>query len=464
MPKHDGGLRRIHHLSYPRGQSVNDHIPDGAGELRYTRFQEVLQMVIQAGRGAVILKRDVKDAFRNVPVAPQHQWLLGFSWKGKFYKETCLSFGLCTAPFIFNLFGEGLHWLLVSFLSWILCRYLDDFIAIFSAKDATPSRLRSEANAYIWLTDLLGIPRNDSKDGEGTVLVVFGIEVDTNTFTAKLPREKLEKARTATARILKEKSVSFLKMQSLVGFLSFCSQAVRLGRVFMMRLWDFVNLFPRSASRTDRKRIPAWVRQDLQWWNELLPQYNGVLFFDTINRKIVSLYTDACLYGLGGCFFEGSIFWEQADIKQTQAFRALVKGKTLPANRKLAKNPDDPSINVHEVEAILLAFQLWAPSWKRQRIKVHTDSTTAFAGLQDYTLRGPPNAPLREIFLLAAKWDIVIEPHWIEGKRNGLADALSRFDDDRLTLLSPSWQNPYNTMTLPPPSYPPHPAQQSSKD
>lgn len=115
VPKHDGGWRRIHHLSHPRGESVNDYIPDGAGEMRYTRFQEVLQLVINAGRHCLILKRDVKDAFRNVPVAPQHQWLLGFKWGEKFYKETCLSFGLATAPFIFNLFAEALHWI----IDWI---------------------------------------------------------------------------------------------------------------------------------------------------------------------------------------------------------------------------------------------------------------------------------------------------------------------------------------------------------
>ena len=72
VPKHDGGWRKIHHLFHPIGRSVNDHILDGVGEMKYTRFQDVLQMVIRAGRNYIILKRDVKDAFRNVPVA-SHQ-------------------------------------------------------------------------------------------------------------------------------------------------------------------------------------------------------------------------------------------------------------------------------------------------------------------------------------------------------------------------------------------------------
>lgn len=209
-------------------------------------------------------------------MAPQHQWLLGFRWGGKFYKETCLSFGLATAPFIFNLFAEALHWIIASFLRWVICHYLDDLVAIFEA-GITQKKMLAKKEAYVQLTDLLGVPWNDSKDAQGTTVVVFGIEIDISCFTARLPKEKLEKATRATAKVLDQKSVSFINMQSLVGFLSFCSQAVRLGRVFMGRLWDFINHFPRAGPRTTLRRIPAWVREDLEWWNKLLPAYNGVL-------------------------------------------------------------------------------------------------------------------------------------------------------------------------------------------
>ncbi len=64
---------------------------------------------------------------------------------------------------IFNHFAEALHWIIASFLRWPLCHYLDNFVAIFRS-DTSPERLVAEANAYIWLTYLLGLPRNDSKD------------------------------------------------------------------------------------------------------------------------------------------------------------------------------------------------------------------------------------------------------------------------------------------------------------
>jgi hypothetical protein len=49
-----------------------------------------------------MLKRDMKDAFRMIPIAPQYHWLMGFFWDGRFYVEQVLSFGLRTAPIVFN--------------------------------------------------------------------------------------------------------------------------------------------------------------------------------------------------------------------------------------------------------------------------------------------------------------------------------------------------------------------------
>ena len=82
VPKHNGGFRRIHHLSHPSKHSVNDFIKKEYGILSYVTLAEITQMVVQAGRGCLIMKRDVKEAFRIVPVASHQQWLLSFSWNG----------------------------------------------------------------------------------------------------------------------------------------------------------------------------------------------------------------------------------------------------------------------------------------------------------------------------------------------------------------------------------------------
>ncbi len=183
----------------------------------------------------------------------------------------------------------------------LLLRQLCGFIQIRNLA----REIAAEANAYIWLTDVLGLPRNDSKDCQGTMATVFGIEVDTPSFTARLPRDKLKKAILALSKVLSQKTVSYIDIQSRVGFFSFCSQAVRLRRVFMRRLSDFINHYPRDGTRSTLRRIPVWVREDLEWWNKLLLTYNRVLFSNARNRVTQTIYTDACLYGLGRFYFEG---------------------------------------------------------------------------------------------------------------------------------------------------------------
>ena len=90
-------------------------------------------MVAAAGQGAILIKRDLADAFRHIPVAPDDHWLLGFCWNGTYWIDSFLPFGLRTSPFIFDLFANGLHFLLEADPSinrlFSIVHYLDDFFA-----------------------------------------------------------------------------------------------------------------------------------------------------------------------------------------------------------------------------------------------------------------------------------------------------------------------------------------------
>lgn len=113
----------------------------------------------------------------------------------------------------------------------------------------------------------------------------------------------------------------------------------------------------------------------------------------------------------------------------------------------ISPDPEDPiSIIVFEVQAILQAFQLFASRWRHCKIIIYTDSTTAFSGLKSNRFRGPPNVPLCQIMLLAAEYDVFMESRWLESKANGLADALSRFNEKAIADLCPHWQNPLASM------------------
>ena len=116
MPKKaDGvqtGWRRIFDLSSPTGSSVNDFISSEYGFLQYETFDEAVKAIAILGPGSVLMKWDLKSAFHMILVCTEDQWLLIFEWNGQLYQELFLPFSLRTAPFIFNLFGEALQWIL----------------------------------------------------------------------------------------------------------------------------------------------------------------------------------------------------------------------------------------------------------------------------------------------------------------------------------------------------------------
>lgn len=112
--KSNGKWRRIHHLSFPAGKSVNDHIQAEWDPIEYTSFDDTVQSLLRVGTGAILVKRDLADAFRHIPVSQNDTWLLGFFWEGTYWVEKFLPFGLRTSPMLFDLFAKGLHWTLLA--------------------------------------------------------------------------------------------------------------------------------------------------------------------------------------------------------------------------------------------------------------------------------------------------------------------------------------------------------------
>lgn len=65
--------------------------------------------------------------------------LLGMHWKGAYYVDTCLPFGLRSAPYLFNQFAAALHWILAHNYNIHTVHYLDDY---FFAGPASSSACR----------------------------------------------------------------------------------------------------------------------------------------------------------------------------------------------------------------------------------------------------------------------------------------------------------------------------------
>ena len=57
-------------------------------------------------------KFDVESAYRNVPVHSDDRYLLGIKWRGNYFIDLPLPFGLRSAPSIFSSIVDLLEWIL----------------------------------------------------------------------------------------------------------------------------------------------------------------------------------------------------------------------------------------------------------------------------------------------------------------------------------------------------------------
>ena len=126
-PKKNGKWRVILHLSAPYGASVNDGISREEFSFHYSTVDDAVRLLLRHGIGALMAKVDLKSAFHMVPVRVEDWDLLGMYWQGKYYVDTCLPFGLRSAPYLFDQFAMALHWILSSQHSIEAIHYLDDF-------------------------------------------------------------------------------------------------------------------------------------------------------------------------------------------------------------------------------------------------------------------------------------------------------------------------------------------------
>ena len=133
VEKKDSVERRvILDLSFPPGgASVNAAIDmalvsDQDLSLRYPSIDSLVDLVVQCGRGCAMFKRDLKRAYRQIPVDPGDIHVLGYKWDNKLYFDTALPMGLKSAA----LFCQRV----TNFIRHILedkgvctVNYLDDF-------------------------------------------------------------------------------------------------------------------------------------------------------------------------------------------------------------------------------------------------------------------------------------------------------------------------------------------------
>jgi len=270
-------LRMIHHLSWPRAasansDSINEHIGTEDSETVLQSFDDAIHMLAniplsQPAKAILLAKIDVKSAYRLVPVHADDHHCLGMMWRGKYYYDSVLVFGLASACQQWERVATAIHWIAEHHLKLkLLVHYIDDYLLISVGSKLAQLQLE----ALLKLFDMLGVPISLEKlEGPTTVIPFLGIQIDTCSMTVSLDPTRLLYVQSLLFDWMKMEKASIKELQSLTGTLSFCCKVIRAGRIFLRRLINFTtHLLHRhkAQSHVTPHPIADSVKKDIHWW------------------------------------------------------------------------------------------------------------------------------------------------------------------------------------------------------
>lgn len=413
--------RTIFHLSYPKTSetSVNALISPEDFSLQYVRIDDAINLVLRLGHHCYMAKTDIQSAFRNIPVHPEDWELLGMQWRGLYFFDKVLPFGLRSAPFIFNMLSDALEWILKNTLQVKnVLHILDDF---FVAEPYPRSNCLTSLSKLLCLFTELNVPIAPGKTyAPSPVLEFLGITLDSIRMEARLPDDKLDRARLAVTIWKKRKTCRLIELQSLIGTLQFACRVIAPGRTFLRRM---IALTCGVIKPFHFVTLNAGFYQDLLMWQTFLTNWNGVsLFLDVVPSPSPSLnlFTDASgKIGYGG-YLNGQWF----------------QGRWLPEH--VPDKPKGISIEWQELFPIYLACSIWGPHWAQKRILFLCDNESVVQILNSKSSKIARIMDLvRPIVLATLRFNFTFTAKHIAGFDNGIADALSRFQMNRFKKLAP---------------------------
>ena len=248
VPKKDlSEFRSIHHLTYPKGSSVNDYIPQEFSSVKYACINNAISVIKSLGAGCFMAKTDIKSAFRTIPVQPKDHPLLGMKCDSQYFFDRTLSTGCSSSCAIFKAFSSALKWLSKHlFHASGIVHSFDDFLFIAPTREKCQADLQN----FLRMCDFLRVPIAEEKTiGPFTTLQFAGITLDSVRHDARLPDDKLQKYELLLHQFNLRCKVSLCKLQSLLGLLNFTCSIVIPGRAFFRRIvWNNVNKFVHHGS------------------------------------------------------------------------------------------------------------------------------------------------------------------------------------------------------------------------
>ncbi|XP_053402664.1 uncharacterized protein LOC128557986 [Mercenaria mercenaria] len=297
--------------------------------------------------------------------------------------------------------------------------YLDDFI--FAGARNT-NHCRELVSSFSSVCAAIGVPIAEEKSvGPCTKLIFLGLELDSICMIVRIPLHKVEELRESIFNVLQKKKVTLKEFQSLVGKLSFFSQAIRSSRAFLRRCYDVMTGVKKPHYRL---RMSVSVKLDLSMWLTFLEKFNGITYIpaaDWLDSGSLQLFTDSagsshlgcgCFYSNEWSFFAWPKNWWCEEIMADITFLEMVP--------------------------VILALSLWGKQLQYNKVLLRIDNEALVGVINKQTSKSKRLMQLvRQFVLLAMEYGIVFKALHISTHLNSIADSISRKQWDRFRNLAP---------------------------
>lgn len=419
--KSNGDLRPITDCSQPEGRSINEFMETTCRKFRYKTVDTVVGMLYPYDFGAV---SDISSAYRTIHVLPAHRKFQGVKWdmgQGQVYMEDLrLCFGLRCAPFCFTQFSNFL--VKCSMKQGIdrCINYLDDFVVLGSSRVECGE---SQAVLHRVLKNFgFGLAeRKVTKPAQ--VFKYLGIIVDSIKMTVSIGEDKVTRVKSEVLGLLDKTECKRKTLEEVAGLLAHCATVVKGGRTFARRIYNTL----KTATGT-MVQLDEITRQDLIWWSSFVTWFNGKAKVLGAGQEDIQVFSDSSGYGFGAHISDDYFWgvWTSAALD-------------CPHSENPPREPYEDHINVTELWPVVVAIHRWGVRWRNSSLLFVTDNTQ----VQGWVNKGCSSNPyamawLRELFWVAAFYNLSIRSSRISSEDNILADALSRLNSDDSNIICDS--------------------------
>lgn len=307
------GVRLIFDLSWPRGDSLNDHTPQELKTCEYPLFDKAVQMCLKEGKGCFMSSADCKSAFKQLPLAPDQFCLVvmmcehPISKRKYYFCDKTLCFGSGTSCFLYMKVSNALAHIFkfkTRRSAGDICNFLDDFQTCKLDKDGCNRYLE----IFIGICKEINLPLAEDKITWATQVIVFlGLLLNSRTQTVSIPIDKIERGKRELDIMVRSKKTTVRQIQKLAGLLNFFCRAVVPGRAFTRRFYSKIA----GMKQHYHLRVDTGLKSDCKVWENFLNSDEAVCrpfmdFSKILHADELDFYCDAALnsyrLGIGGRF------------------------------------------------------------------------------------------------------------------------------------------------------------------